>query len=107
MKQYPHFLFMVSAVGTGRDSKGNYVEPTKSTIFLSECREETNGKGRQITRGGQFVIFSSLIQLPISCTPIKEGTKVFISNDSTGIDIRIEGIVLQFDKGQLHNRLWI
>lgn len=98
---------MVSAVGTGRDSKGNYIEPTKSTIFLSECREEINGKGRQITRGGQFIIFSSLIQLPISCTPIKEGTKVFVSNDSTGIDIRIEGIVLQFDKGQLHNRLWI
>jgi hypothetical protein len=107
MEQYPHFLFMVSAVGTGRDSKGNFVEPTKSTIFLSECREETNGKGRQITRGGQFIIFSSLIQLPISCTPIKEGTKVFVSNDSIGVDIRIEGIVLQFDKGQLHNRLWI
>lgn len=107
MKQYPHFLFMVSATETGRDSKGNYVEPTKSTIFLSECREETNGRGRQITRGGQFVIFSSLIQLPISCAPIKEGTKVFISNDSTGTDIRIEGTVLKFDKGQLHNRLWI
>jgi hypothetical protein len=107
MKQYPHFLFMVSATETGRDSKGNYVEPTKSTIFLSECREETNGRGRQIVRGGQFVIFSSLIQLPISCVPIKEGTKVFISNDSTGTDIRIEGTVLKFDKGQLHNRLWI
>ncbi|MDD2299592.1 MAG: hypothetical protein PHU69_08100 [Fermentimonas sp.] len=107
MKQYPHFLFMVSATETGRDSKGNYVEPTKSTIFLSECREETNGRGRQIVRGGQFVIFSSLIQLPISCAPIKEGTKVFISNDSTGTDIRIEGTVLKFDKGQLHNRLWI
>lgn len=107
MKQYPHFLFMVSATETERDSKGNYIEPTKSTIFLSECREETNGKGRQITKGGQFIIFSSLIQLPISCTPIKEGTKVFVSNDSTGIDKRIEGIVLQFDKGQLHNRLWI
>ncbi len=107
MKQYPHFLFMVSAVDTGRDSKGNYIEPTKSTVFLSECREETNGKGRQITRGGQFIIFSSLIQLPISCTPIKEGTMVFISYDSTGTDIRIEGTVLKFDKGQLHNRLWI
>ena len=107
MKQYPHFLFMVSATETGRDSKGNFVEPTKSTIFLSECREETNGRGRQITRGGQFVIFSSLIQLTISCAPIKEGTKVFISNDSTGTDIRIEGTVLKFDKGQLHNRLWI
>ena len=107
MKQYPHFLFMVSAVDTGRDSKGNYIEPTTSTIFLAECREETNGKGRQITRGGQFIIFSSLIQLPISCTPIKEGIKVFVSNDPTGIDKRIEGIVLQFDKGQLHNRLWI
>lgn len=107
MKQYPHFLFMVSATETGRDSKGNYVEPTKFTVFLSECREETNGRGRQIARGGQFVIFSSLIQLPISCVPIKEGTKVFISNDSTGTDIRIKGTVLKFDKGQLHNRLWI
>lgn len=107
MKQYPHFLFMVSATETGRDSKGNYIEPTKSTIFLSECREETNGKGRQITRGGEFIIFSSLIQLPLNSETIKEGIKVFVSNDSTGIDKRIEGIVLQFDKGQLHNRLWI
>ena len=107
MKQYPHYLFMVSATETGRDSKGNYIEPTKSTVFLSECREETNGKGRQITKGGQFIIFSSLIQLPISCTPIKEGTKVFVSNDSIGIDKWIEGIGLKFNKGQLHNRLWI
>lgn len=107
MKQYPHFLFMMNATDTQRDSKGDYIEPSKSTILLSECREETNGKGRQISRGGQFIIFSSLVQLPVNCTKIKEGTKVFVSNDSTGLDKRIEGIVLQFDKGQLHNRLWI
>ncbi len=107
MKQYPHYLFMVSASEAQMNKKGTYIEPSKSTIFLSECREETNGKGRQIVRGGQFIIFSSLIQLPISCVPIKEGTKVFISNDSTGNDIRIKGTVLKFDKGQLHNRLWL
>jgi len=107
VSQYPHFLFYVNAVEAIRDSYGNYTQPTNETFFYSMCREETNGKGRQIQVGGEQLVFSSLIQLPANSVTLKEGTKVLIYADVNKVTMRIEGIVLKFDKGQLHNRIWI
>jgi hypothetical protein len=106
--QYPHYMYVVETVETQRDAKGNYIPTTETERFVSKCREETNGKGRQIERGGEFIVFSSLIQLPLNCETIKEGSVVQIYGMNDDIPIlRIKGKVLKFDKGQLHNRLWI
>ncbi len=91
-----------------QDSTGAWVEASTSSRVLSECREETNGKGVEIPiAGGEFRRFSSLILLPKNCPIVKEGTQVSVSNDREGKEIRIRGEVLKFDKGQLHNRLWL
>jgi len=108
MKQYPHYLYIVETAETQRDAKGNYIPSIETERFVSNCREETNGKGRLIERGGEFIVFSSLIQLPSSCETIKEGSMVQVYDINNDIPIlRIKGKVLKFDKGQLHNRLWI
>lgn len=106
--QYPHYMYVVETTETQRNAKGNYIPTTETERFVSKCREETNGKGRQITRGGEYIVFSSLIQLPATCEVIKEGSVVQIYGMNDDIPIlRIKGKVLKFDKGQLHNRLWI
>lgn len=108
VKQYPHYLYVVETTATERDAKGNYIPSTETERFVSNCREETNGKGRVIERGGEFIVYSSLIQLPLNSETIKEGSvvKIYDVNDDIPI-LRIKGKVLKFDKGQLHNRLWI
>ena len=107
VKQYPHYLYAVESTETVRDNKGNYVKPTTSEREISICREETNGKGRTIAMGGEFIVLSSIIYLPLNCEPIKEGTMVNIYDIVDVPVLRISGKVLKFDRGQLNNRLWI
>jgi len=108
VKQYPHYLYVVETAETQRDAKGNYIPSTETERFVSNCREETNGKGKLIERGGEFIVYSSLIQLPLNSETIKEGSVVQIYDVNDDIPIlRTKGKVLKFDKGQLHNRLWI
>jgi hypothetical protein len=107
--QYPHYLFSVTNGDESvQDENGNWTEMQEDVVFVSMCREETNGKGSQIQiAGGTFYVFASLIQLPKGSPMIGVGTTVFVSNDETGSDIRIKGQSLKFDNGQLHNRLWV
>lgn len=71
------------------------------------CREDTDGRGSEIqVAGGTFHKYTSLIQMPKGIK-IEEGTSVFVSNDESGVDVRIKGRVLKFDNGQLHSRLWL
>ena len=106
--QYPHYLFALETTDDHRDEDGNWIPGTTEMVFIGKCREETNGKGSQIQlAGGTFHVYSSLIQLPKGTRKIAEGTKIAVTDDQNGEDVRIEGDVLKFDPGQLHSRLWL
>jgi hypothetical protein len=107
--QYPHYLFAVNAGGDSvQDENGNWSDSEAINVFISACREETDGRGSEIqVAGGTFHRFSSLIQLPKGAQKVEVGSTVFVANNANGTDIRIQGVVLKNDVGQLHNRLWV
>jgi len=109
VKQYPHFLFAIIGGETTQDDNGDWVQPDGATmLFISSCREETDGRGTEIkVADGTFHKITSLIQLPKGSPKVEIGTTVFVSNDQDGLDVRIKGTVLKFDNGQLHSRLWV
>lgn len=108
VKQYPHYLFVVETTASTQDANGDFGDGTTTYRFVSMCREETNGKGNKLAVGdGQFIVFSSLIQLPFGSESLKEGVKVAVYDDIERTHERICGECLKFDEGQLHNRLWL
>lgn len=110
IKQYPHYLFVESpATDSVQDEDGNWTEETTmSRDFISMCREESDGKGTEYqVAGGDFQKSTSIIQCPKSCPVVAKGTRVFVTNDPDGNDVRISGICLNFDPAQLHSRLWL
>ncbi|OQA66934.1 MAG: hypothetical protein BWY38_01644 [Ignavibacteria bacterium ADurb.Bin266] len=108
INQYPHYLFIVSGGESSQDENGNWNDSSVTSTLLSICREETNGRGTMIqVAGGTFYTFSSLIQLPRDCPKVEEGTSIFVADNKDGSGIRVKGTVLKFDKGQLHNRIWV
>lgn len=109
VKQYPHYLFALIGGDTVQDENGDWVQPGEAAKqFISTCREETDGRGTEIkVADGTFHKITSLIQLPKGSPKVEIGITVFVTNDPDGMDARIKGIVLKFDNGQLHNRLWV
>lgn len=106
--QYPHFLFVAEAPEATRDNDGNFVESEASKTFISMCREETSGRGTEYqVAGGEYQVAQALIQCPTSCPVVNKGAYVYIANDESCNDIRIEGVVLNFVQNQLHTRLWL
>ena len=92
--QYPHFLFEEDGSGTA--------------AYVCRCREETFGWDPEVTF--QVTLFgkrSSLIQIPKGERKLAIDTTVFVANDDAGADVRVRGIVLKYDEGRFHNRLWI
>ena len=108
VKQYSHYLFAVMAEPSVQQENGRWSDEVQKVTFLSMCREETDGRGAEVqTADGTYRKYSSLIQIPKGDLVVKEGTSVFVSDSRDGSNIRISGIVLKFDKGQLHSRLWV
>lgn len=113
--QYPHYLFVDLGGEALQTAEGDWAVSGQSAPLrlLSVCREETAGRGGQgsgveiRSSGGVYHQTSALIQLPTSCPNVTEGTLVVVSDDAEGRSIRIEGVVLKFDRGQLHCRLWV
>ena len=107
--QYPHYLFAVNAGGDSvQDENGNWSDAETTNIVISTCREETDGRGSEIqVAGGTFHRFTSLMQLPKGAQKVEVGSTVFVANKADGTDIRIRGVVLKYDVGQLHSRLWV
>lgn len=124
--QYPHHLYVHNATDNStQDDDGNIIDPQQGAAAWSElgpCREETNGRGSQVTTNdGRTIVYSSLIQIPRGNIRVTEGTEVMITErtlTSEELDgdiealrasgvIRIKGRCLNFDTGSLHNRLWI
>ncbi len=109
VKQYPHYLYAVASEDATQNADGDFVsENTASYTFISMCREETNGKGSKLEVGdGTFIVYASLIQLPAGSASVAAGQKVAVFDDAAQTSLRVEGECLKFDKGQLHNRLWV
>ena len=106
--QYPHYLFALTTGESMQDENGYWTEEEGKIVFLGKCREETDGRGQEIQAAdGTYHKFSSIIQIPKGDLMIKEGTGVYVANKEDGTDIRIKGVALKFDKGQLHSRLWL
>lgn len=108
IKQYPHYLFAFTTGESVQDENGYWTDESQQTVFLSMCREETDGRGSEVqTADGTYRKFSSLIQIPKGALIIEEGASVFVAENEDGSGIRIKGTALKFDKGQLHSRLWV
>jgi hypothetical protein len=108
VKQYPHYLFAVKTTESKQGEDGYWSDGESSIELLSMCREETDGRGAEVqTADGTYRRFSSLIQIPKGALVIAPGTNVFVSEDEAGEVVRINGVALKFDKGQLHSRLWV
>lgn len=109
MKQYPHLLFSDTAPSEStQDGDGNYSAQTLVSSLISVCREETDGRGRQVLGSdGKQHVFTSVIYLPKGAPVISEGTVIYVKNSSTDTTNRIKGPVLKFDPGQLHSRIWV
>ena len=109
LKQYPHYLFAIVAGGESvQDENGNWSDSESTPTFLSACREETNNRGTELqVAGGTFHVFASLIQLPKNAPKVEVGTSIFVSDNADGTGVRVKGLVLKCDVGQLHNRVWI
>lgn len=107
VKQYPHFLFLVTPGETVRNEDGDFVAGTPTNTLLSKCREETDGRGTEIQVGGIAHKVTSLIQLPKSCPDVALGANIVVANDAECSDVRITGCCLNFKRDQLHARLWL
>lgn len=108
IKQYPHYLFALTTGESTQDENGYWSDEEQKVIFLSMCREETDGRGQEVqTADGTYRKYSSIIQIPKGDLTIDEGTSVFVSDHEDGSGARIKGVALKFDKGQLHSRLWV
>lgn len=109
VKQYPHFLFAVIPCGESiQDENGDWSDSGATNVFISMCREETDGRGSEIqVAGGTFRRFTSLVQLPKGAQRVEDGTSVFVADNADGSGIRVTGTALKFDDGQLHSRIWV
>lgn len=108
VKQYPHYLFATQAGESIQDENGNWVNTDTTSGLVSMCREETDGRGSEIqVADGTYHKFSALIQLPKGAPRLDVGDNLFVANDIDGTDVRIKGVVLKYDVGQLHSRLWV
>lgn len=108
VKQYPHYLFALITGESTQGEDGRWSDEDQQAIFLSMCREETDGRGSEVqTADGTYRKYSSIIQIPKGDLTIDEGTSVFVSDHEDGSGARIKGVALKFDKGQLHSRLWV
>jgi hypothetical protein len=105
MIQYPHTLQVKQVSESTQNPDGSWSNGGESWVYVTECREETNGKGTLIALSdGQAIVFSSVVYMPVNVLPINVLTEIqVLSNDG----IRITGKVLKFDKGQLNCRLWL
>lgn len=110
VEQYPHYLFIkCQGSESTQDADGGWTNSEPSWSFLSKCREETNGAGRQINGvDGKAIVFSSTVYMPKGTEKIVEGTEILVtSEDCENGPKRVQGVVLKFSPGQLSTRLWV
>lgn len=109
VRQYPHTLYGESlSANSTRDGDGNWNSQSALTEELSSCREESDGRGREVQGAdGKFHRYSSIIYLPKSCPDIEFGRKVFVKDTMSSTIYRATGSVIKFERNQLNCRIWI
>ena len=123
--QYPQYLYAFNSGGESVQlPNGSWSETAAFWELKASCREETNGKGNTIqTAGGETIVFSSLIQLPVGTPRINEGTEILVTLKKVDVNqlldlsfiasAKISGLIVaqgacqKYDFGRLHCRLWI
>jgi 3D (Asp-Asp-Asp) domain-containing protein len=77
--------------------------------FVGKCAEYTTGWSPTYnpTAGGMFARHNSTIVMPPETKTIPEGTKIMVSDDDAGIEVRVTGNVVKYDRNVMQNRLWI
>ncbi len=93
VRQYPHYLFKLNDRG--------------EKVYLCRCREESNTNKALRQADGLQLINTAVIYCKPCVLALYEGETLAVSNDAVGRDERVRGQVLKFDRGQLHNRIWI
>lgn len=122
VKQYPHFLYTFTTQPAVQNELGDWVPGTSEMTPCGPCREETAGRDT-VCSAVDFKDFvpAALVQCPLSCQHITEGTTVVVSNTpldaSTTMEqakalqslgsVRIFGICKKFDRSTFHVRLWL
>lgn len=99
--QYPDTILIERFTQGYQDNEGNWIEGVSITQE-HKCRFVPNSKGRIIaTADGGNYAFNYQIALPLSTTDIKVGDTF----KRAGTDL--EGIIMQFEVGQLHSLAWV
>lgn len=122
-KQYNHYVYILNPGAVTKDANGDYVAAEPTWGLLGMGREETNGKGEQITLDDMKPYrFSALVQLPKGTPKVMVGTRVVVADEELTQDelrlygaegqnvndaVRIVARCMKFDKGQLHCRMWL
>lgn len=107
--QYPYYLFLVNATDSEQDENGNFASSDNSKEFLCRCRDEANSSGNQLkTAYGEYILYSSIVYIPQAFNgAIQEGSQIVVATDEECTNIRIEGEVKRFYRGQLNRRIWV
>lgn len=102
-------MYVKTSNPASQDADGNWLPQTVFWSFYSICREQTNGKGAVInSQDGKAITFSSVVHLPLKATRLQEGIDILICDvQSEYGPIRIQKQLLKYDRGQLHNRIWL
>lgn len=122
-RQYPHYLYVQQSEAATKAPNGDLIPGRTEWKLWSQCREETNGKGSEITTSDMKTYrFASLVQLPVGVARVPEGAMCLVTNakircesgiawaiqtlQENGI-ARIAAKCAKFDQGRLHCRLWL
>lgn len=106
VNQYPYQLVIQTIQDPIYDEEsGSWTEETTIEEDYVKCRDDSNSAGSVIqTTDGEEYVFSYVIYMPFGTKPIELGSKVKVLN---GNELRAEGRVKKFYKGQLHSILWL
>lgn len=105
MYSYSLYEFKVSE-SVYDENTGNWSASNEEWVFVSKCRDETNGGGQKVnTTDSQVYIFGAIIYLPKNCPEVTLGAKVRVLDEKG--NVRIEGENLLWKKEKYHARLWL
>jgi hypothetical protein len=121
VRQYPRYVYALFGGEAELGDDGVYRQTVAEWRLVSMGRDETNGKGSEVsTADGETIKFAATVYLPLSCKHISEGTPVVISTRqltdielSQAKELMSDGTVTivsqcyRFSRGQLNVRMWI
>lgn len=103
--QYNHRGVAILPGDSVMDTEGNWIEGLESVQFETVCRAEpAKGTSYVAGIGGDLIVYSCIVYMPIPVAEIKPGTLFEVWDGERKI-VRTD--VKQFSKGQLNARIWL